>query len=587
MFVEGDSGGQTTQAVQLFAGKRRLAKAGRGGDGVCRCKNWRQEKMKRDTPNWLYDAVVYQIYPQSFYDSNGDGIGDLPGVTAKLDYVASLGVSAIWLNPFFVSPFNDAGYDVADYYRVAPRYGTNEDFRNLCQEAHARDLKVIFDLVIGHCSWDNPWFIASCQEQPNKYSDWFIWTENVWSPAPTGMEVVRGYAPRMGGYVTNFFVSQPAFNFGFAHPDPRYRWQQPTNAPGPRAVRAEMKRIIQFWFDLGADGFRADMALSLVKGDLDGRATAEFWQEVRAWLDRDYPEHVMVGEGGKPAVTIRLAGFHIDFCLPWSMPAYNSLFRKTITNEGGSLEGVDSYGFSVFDGLGHGNIREFMDEYVRHYEETQGYGFIAIPEGNHDLHPRVSCGRDTEEILQVLLFTMTMPGVPFLYYGDEIGMRTLEGLACKEGSYDRSGIRTPMQWDASRNAGFSTASAERVYLPIDPRADRPTMEEQEGAPSSLLNQTRQLISLHRSRSALQADAGFRLLYAERGKLPIIYQRQKGTERLIIAINPAHQPASAELTLSDVTESPETLWGCRNVFSKNGAQWRVDLPGASGGIYQVS
>jgi glycosidase len=542
--------------------------------------------MKRYIPTWLSDAVVYQIYPQSFYDSSGDGIGDLPGVIAKLDYVESLGVSAIWLNPFFVSPFNDAGYDIADYYEVAPRYGTNKDFGRLCEEVHARDIKVIFDLVMGHCSWENPWFVASCQEEPNAYSDWFIWTDNVWIPAPSGMEVIRGYAPRMGGYVTNFFVSQPAFNFGFAHPDPRHRWQQPMDAPGPRAVRTEMKKIIQFWFDMGADGFRADMALSLVKGDLDGQATAQVWQEIRTWLDRDYPEHVMIGEGGSPAVTITQAGFHTDFCLPWRMPAYNSLFRKSVTNEGGSLDGVDVYGFSVFDGLRHGNIREFMDEYLRHYEKTKDYGFIVIPEGNHDLHPRISYGRREEEILQVYLLTMTMPGVPFLYYGDEIGMRTVAGLPCKEGSFDRSGIRTPMQWDDSPNAGFSTAPAEQLYLSIDPAEDRPTVQAQEADPVSLLNRTRELISLHRSRKALQADAGFQLLYAERGRMPIVYQRQKEEERLIVATNPTLQPAVVTLDLADVASVPKAVWGYPGAFRKDGAQWRLELPAASGGIYQV-
>ncbi len=543
--------------------------------------------MKRHTPTWLNDAVFYQIYPQSFYDTNGDGIGDLPGVIAKLDYIASLGVSAIWLNPFFVSPFNDAGYDVADYYKVAPRYGSNDDVRELCEQAHARDIRVIFDLVVGHCSWEHPWFVASCREEPNAYSDWFIWTDSVWAPAPAGMEIIRGYSPRMGGYMTNFFVSQPAFNFGFAHPDPRYPWQQPVDAPGPRAVRAEVKDIIRYWFDMGADGFRADMALSLVKGDLDRRATAEVWREIRAWLDTDYPEHVMIAEGGSPAVSIAGGGFHIDFCLPWSMPAYNSLFRKRVGNEGGSAAGVDAYSFSVFDGLGHGNVREFMDAYLRHYARTRDYGFISIPEGNHDLHPRISHGRNSEEILQVFLFTMTMPGVPFLYYGDEIGMRTVEGLPCTEGSFERAGVRTPMQWDDSPNAGFSTAPADKLYLPIDPAPDRPTVGAQQDDPESLLNQMRALISLRRSHLALRADAGFQLLYAERGRMPIVYQRQGDGQRVIVAINPTGQQAAVALDLPGVASAPKALWGFADAFRKDATQWRIELPAASGGIYEVA
>ncbi len=542
--------------------------------------------MNRPTPAWLLDAVIYQIYPQSFYDSNGDGIGDLPGITAKLDYIQSLGVSAIWINPFFVSPFNDAGYDIADYYRVAPRYGTLADFHELVRQAHSRSLKVIFDLVIGHCSWENPWFVASCQEQPNPYSDWFIWTDSVWAPAPPGLEVIRGYAPRPGGYLTNFFVSQPAFNFGFAHPDPRYPWQQPCDAPGPLAVRAELKKIICYWFEQGADGFRADMALSLVKGDPDGSATAAIWHEVRQMLDRDYPEHVMVAEGGNPRAAVGLGGFHVDFCLPWRMPAYNSLFRKSTTNEGGSPTGVDPYGFSVFDGMGHGNIREFMDEFLRHYIATRDLGFISIPEGNHDLHPRLSQGRSPGEILQALLFTMTMPGVPFLYYGDEIGMRTLRGLPGKEGSFDRTGVRTPMQWDGTPNAGFSTASPDQLYLPIDPADDRPTVQAQAGDPPSLLSQIRALIALRRSHPGLQADAGWRLLYAERGRMPIVYERGKDGERLVVAINPTLQIVSTVLALEGVKAVPRALWGYPDAFCPEGQAWRVELPPASGGIYRA-
>jgi glycosidase len=542
--------------------------------------------MNRPTPAWLQDAVVYQVYPQSFYDANGDGIGDLPGVTARLDYIQSLGVSVIWLNPFFVSPFNDAGYDVADYYQIAPRYGTLADFHELVRLAHARQLKVIFDLVVGHCSWENAWFRASCQEQPNPYSDWFIWTTNVWAPPPPGMEIIRGLAPRMGGYLTNFFVSQPALNFGFAHPDPRYPWQQPCDAPGPMAVRAEVKKIIRYWFEQGADGFRADMALSLVKGDLDGSATAAFWLEVRHMLDREFPEHVMIAEGGNPAVAVGQGGFHIDFCLPWRMPAYNSLFRKSITNEGGSTSGVDPYGFSVFDGLGHGNIREFMDEFERHYDAIRDLGFICIPEGNHDLQPRISQGRSPAEVLQALLFTMTMPGVPFIYYGDEIGMRTLWGLASKEGSFDRSGIRTPMQWDASPNAGFSHAASDQLYLPVDPAEDRPTVQAQEVDPVSPLNQLRRLIDLRRTRPALQADAEWQVLYAARGRMPIVYERRKDGERLVIAINPTLQPARVRLAVDGMNTIPQAVWGCPDAFRADGDAWIIDLPPAAGGIFRL-
>ena len=542
------------------------------------------QTLKRPVPEWLKNAVVYQVYPQSFNDSNGDGIGDLPGITGRLNYIQSLGVTAVWINPFFVSPFNDGGYDVADYYKVDPRYGTNEDFKTLCTEAEKRGLRVIFDLVAGHCSWENPWFIASAQAERNKYSDWFIWTDNVWEERN---DVIRGLYPRFGGYLPNFFVSQPAFNYGFAYPDPKQPWQQAPDAPGPQAVREEMKNIVRFWFDLGADGFRADMALSLVKGDIRGDYTALIWQDIRTWIEKEYPDHVLIGEGGRPSISIKKAGFHIDFCLPWNMPAYNSLFRKSFPNEGGTNEGVDPYGFSVFDGMGHGNILEFLDEFNRHYQEIKDYGFITIVEGNHDLHPRISYGRSKEEILQVFLFTMTMPGVPFLYYGDEIGIRSVDGLPGKEGSYDRSNIRTPMQWDNTLpNAGFSSASPEKLYLPINPEADRPAVAQEESDPLSLLNQTKKLIALKRTLPALEADASWKILYAERGKMPLVYERAKGNQRLIIAVNPTQQQVQASIPAETMNALPVICWGQDKAFKKTGNFWVVTLDPASGGIYEI-
>ena len=542
--------------------------------------------MRQEVPNWLNQAVIYQIYPQSFTDSNGDGVGDLQGIIDRLDYMESLGVNAIWLNPFFESPFNDAGYDVADYYQVAPRYGTNDDFKALCDAAHARGIKVILDLVIGHCSWENEWFLASGQEEKNDYSDWFIWTHSVWSPAPQGLEVIRGYLPRMGGYVTNFYVSQPALNFGFAVPNPRYPWQQAMDAPGPMAVRNEVKKIIQHWFGLGADGFRADMALSLVKGDPDGRFTAEVWQDINGWVQANYPQAVCIAEGGNPAISIGQGLFHIDFCLPWRMPSYNSLYRKNTSNEGGSVAGVNPFGFSVFDESGHGNIQEFMSEFERHYASVKETGYISIPVGNHDLYPRISMGRDEAGILQAFLFSFTMPGVPTVYYGDEIGMKTGQGLAGKEGSYQRAGLRTPMQWDASLNAGFSTAQANALYLPIDPDESRPTVEQQAADPGSLLNQIRELIRVKRETRSLDGDADFKVIYAERGKFPIVFERSKGAEHCLVALNPCGFAVSVEVDWK--AETVDCLFGQADAIEcLENQSLRITLPPTSGGNYSLS
>ncbi len=346
------------------------------------------------TPAWLEDAVFYEIYPQSWLDTNGDGIGDLPGVTTRLDYVKSLGATAIWLNPCWESPFLDAGYDVADYYKVAPRYGTNDDLKQLFVEAHKRGLRILLDLVVGHTSIQNAWFKESCKPERNEYTDWFIWNDNPWQWDEPGFHVVHGYADRYGNYLTNFFYSQPALNFGFARPDPRKPWQQPVDAPGPQRVRQEIKNIMRFWLEMGADGFRVDMAGSLVKSDPGQVETAKFWRWINDWLAVEYPEAVMVSEWSNPAVAVAQAGYHMDFLLHFGSAGYSALLRKPFAH--GSAG--NKYGFSFFDRSGHGNIREFLDEYLAYYSKTAGKGHIAIPTGNHDISPRISEKRTWDDL---------------------------------------------------------------------------------------------------------------------------------------------------------------------------------------------
>ena len=241
--------------------------------------------------NWLDDAVFYEIYQQSFMDSNADGIGDIRGIISRLDYIKSLGCNAIWINPLFESPFGDAGYDVSDYYMVAPRYGTNEDLRELFETAHAKGLHILLDLVPGHTSTEHRWFKESMKAQENEYTDRYVWTDSVWEE-PSGMSSIKGISDRDGVCAVNFFSHQPALNYGF------YRctrpWHQPMDAPGPRATLNELMNIMRFWLGLGCDGFRVDMAGSLVKHDEDSKGTIKLWQEVRAFLDREFPDAVMV-----------------------------------------------------------------------------------------------------------------------------------------------------------------------------------------------------------------------------------------------------------------------------------------------------
>jgi len=501
------------------------------------------------TPDWLKSAVFYQVYPQSFYDSNGDGIGDIRGLIEKLDYIQSLGCNAIWINPCFVSPFDDAGYDVADYYKIASRYGTNTDMRRLFSAARKKDIRICLDLVPGHTSIQHQWFKQSSRHTKNRYSNRYIWTDSIWSiPSPDIARTVNGYSSRDGNYVANFFWCQPALNYGFAKVDPNARWQLPVDHPDVLKTREEMKNIIRFWLDMGASGFRVDMASSLVKNDPGKKETSHLWQDICGMVRCNYPDAVMISEWFDPPKAVK-AGFHVDFAAamdpPYQIgtPYYRSLFRNEKGADRIDLP-VDNHSF--FNRQGRGDVSFFLHKYLRQYKQIDKKGYVGFYTGNHDL-PRISLNRTRAEIELVFVFVLTMPGVPFIYYGDEIGLKHLGGLSSKEGGYNRTGARTPMQWNTRKNAGFSTAKAGRLYLPIDPRCNRPNVETQEGNRKSLLNIVRQLIKLRKQIRPLHCNATFLPLYAQPYKYPLVYLRQAGRHRVLVAINPSG--SSTEIKLS--------------------------------------
>ncbi len=533
----------------------------------------------RHTPSWLKDAVFYEIYPQSFYDSNGDGIGDLPGIIAKLDYIQSLNVNAIWLNPCFVSPFQDAGYDVADFYRVAPRYGTNDDLKQLLAQAHARGMKVILDLVAGHTSIEHPWFKESCKAQPNQYSNYFIWTDD-WGGGAEGYRLINGYAERSGNFMINFFYCQPALNYGFKDPEPGKPWQLPCDHPDVKAVREELRNIMKFWLDMGADGFRVDMASSLVRGNKAREGILELWDDYRSWMDREYPEAILVSEWSNPAEAIP-AGFHVDFMVHFGIPGYTSLFRREPYRIPNS---PFTGGNSFFDRGGKGSPKIFTDELADQLKVVKGKGYVSIPTGNHDIG-RIRQGRSDAELKTAYAFILTMPGVPFIYYGDEIGMDFVTGLVSKEGGYNRTGARTPMQWDASPKAGFSTAETEAFYLPLDPAANRPSVAGQEKSADSLLNFVRRMVKLRRDNPALASDGEFKALFSEEGKYPLVYERSLHGKRFIIAVNPSGQPAEADFCCPGA-EAAEAVMasGCQLTALPGTA--KVSMAPASYAIYRI-
>ncbi len=483
---------------------------------------------------WLKNARFYEIYPQSFYDGNGDGIGDINGIREKLDYIKHLGFNALWLNPCFLSPFMDAGYDVEDYYKVAPRYGTNEDLYNLFDEAHSKGIRVILDLVPGHTSDRCRWFEQSALPQRNEYSDRYVWTDCVWD-RPEGYSWVAGMRDRDGCYMINFFNSQPALNYGFNRVT-RPEWQIPYTDDRVKKTFDEILSVMRFWLDKHCDGFRVDMADSLVKND-DGKvATASLWQRARRMLDEDYPEAVMISEWCDAPRAVNMAGFHSDFILNHGGNLSWHAFRR--------VENGVNKSYFCSDALGDAD--KMLERYLSDLAATRECGYMSLISGNHDTE-RIAHYLTPDELKVAYTFILTMPGAPFFYYGDEIGMRYLP-QSSKEGGYHRTGSRTPMQWDKNLpNLGFSEASADKLYLPVDASDDCPAAAQQLADPASLLNAVRALNTLRDSVEELQADADFRVLYKGENGYPLCYLRGTNT---VIALNASKKEARIPLSVGE-------------------------------------
>lgn len=567
-------------------------------------------------PEWLRDGVIYQVYPSSYKDSDGNGIGDIRGVISELDYIESLGVRAIWFNPLFVSGWIDGGYDVIDFYRVDPRFGTNNDMVELIEKAHAKGIKVMLDLVAGHTSDKHPWFIQSSQDTNLQYSDYYIWSDRLPdAKAERDLETMlkdpnymqntigkwmKSEYPRNKFYMKNFYACQPSLNYGYANPDPSRPWEQGVDAPGPKAVRQELKDIIAFWYGKGVDGFRVDMANSLVKNDKNKKEIMNLWREIREWSDKNYPDHVLMAEWGSPKYCLA-AGYNIDMDLNGTK-AHNRrmYFDRKHQADGGSYFSLNGGQPSVKDLYGNAwpedkidskttaaeMLKEYYDYFTDCLESTETMGYFATITGNHD-HLRINMGaRNTPDQLKVMLtWVLTMP-MPILYYGDEIGMRSLVDLPNVEGANhngkERSGARTPMQWTSGETAGFSTCSPDKLYLPVctewSPATSYPqyldwknnfeagkvkpiakgeiTVESQDKDPESILNWTRELIALRKSSEALWADSKFIPVFNESQPYPMVYLRSNGKETFLIALNPTGTRKS--LTLNDEVSSYRSM-----------------------------
>ncbi len=496
---------------------------------------------------WLANSVLYQIYPTSFYDGNGDGIGDLVGITERLDYVKDLGVDIVWLNPIFQSPFKDGGYDISNYYDIDGRFGTMEDFEGMIAKAKSLNLKVCLDLVIGHTSWEHEWFKKSAERERNAYSNYYIWTDSIFQTYKD--KTISGLYERNGCFYVNYYASQPALNYGFndteftnAQEKGSYEagdsWKLHYTDERLAPLREEIFNVIRFWVNKGADGFRVDMANSLVKGcvwnsnkDEDIEGLKWVWSKILPQMRREFPDIFFIAEWCYPKNAVGKCGFDIDL-IAHDVPEWNSLFR---CEKGMNLLPAFEQGRNYFSAKGCGSVEGFL-RYAQDVNQTiRGKGFFSAPTGSHD-EIRLATGKSVDEIKTAFAFLLTMQHVPFIYYGDEIGIRH-DFSVSRDGGYIRTGARTPMQWDESRNRGFS--ENDHLYLPTN-EDEGCSVESQKADKNSLLNTVKELIRLRKKYPCLGAEGEFRLVTCEKGGYPLVYERYDAKEKICVVISPAQK-----------------------------------------------
>jgi maltose alpha-D-glucosyltransferase / alpha-amylase len=449
-------------------------------------------------PLWFKRAVFYEIHIRGYFDSDGDGSGDLRGVQEKLDYLQWLGIDCIWLLPMYPSPLRDGGYDVADFYGVHPDYGTVEDFRSLVEAAHRRGIRVIADFVVNHTSSDHPWFQESRSSPDSPKRDWYVWsdTDDRW---PEARIIFLDTEP--SNWTWDPVAGQYFWHRFFSHqPDLNYRNPE---------VQQAMLDGLRFWLDLGIDGFRLDAVPYLY--ELDGTngenlpETHDFLKRIRREVDARYPDRVLLAEANQwPADVVQYFGdgdeCHMAFHFPVMPRMFMGLRREEATPIYEILRGTPHIPDNCQWGLFLRNHDELTLEMVTDEERDYMYAEYAKDPRmklnlgiRRRLAPLLDGGRQEAELLHAILFSL--PGSPVLYYGDEIGMGDNVFLG------DRDGVRTPMQWTGDRNGGFSRADFAQLYLPplMDPvyGYQAVNVEAQLRLPYSLLRWLHRFIALRK------------------------------------------------------------------------------------------
>jgi maltose alpha-D-glucosyltransferase/alpha-amylase len=506
--------------------------------------------IDRSDTQWYRDAIVYQLHVKSFFDSNDDGVGDFEGVTAKLDYIKDLGVTALWVMPFYPSPLKDDGYDIADYRGINPGYGTMRDFRRFVREAHARGLRVITELVINHTSDQHPWFQKARRSRPGSAAREFY----VWSDTDQGYTDTR-----------IIFLDTEASNWSWDPVAQSYFWhrfyshQPDLNFDNPRVLEAVLDTM-RYWLDMGVDGLRLDAIPYLIEREGTNcenlPETHAVIKKVRAALDASYSDRMLLAEANQwPEETAPYFGEADECHMAFHFPLMPRMYMALAQEDRHPITDIMRQTPEIPEGCQWAiflrNHDELTLEMVTDQERDYLWSFYAAERRarinlgiRRRLAPLLENDRRKIELLNSLL--LSMPGTPVLYYGDEIGMGDNIYLG------DRDGVRTPMQWSPDRNGGFSRADPARLFLPAiqDPiyGYDAVNVEAQLRSPASLLNWTRRMLSIRRHRRAL-GRGSLRFLYPGNRKI-LAYLRDHGSETILCVANVSRAPQAVQLDLGE-------------------------------------
>lgn len=510
----------------------------------------RKDNYLEDDPLWYKDATIYQLHVKTFYDSDGDGIGDFRGLTQKLDYIKELGINAIWLLPFYPSPLRDDGYDIADYFRVHPNYGTLKDFRKFLNEAHRRGIRIITELVVNHTSDQHEWFQKSRRANPGtKWRDFYVWSD-----APDKYLDARII---FKDFETSNWAWDPVAKAYYWH---RFYSHQPDlNYDNPEVQNA-IFRVIDFWMGMGVDGMRLDAVPYLFQREGTNcenlPETYEFLKKLRSHVDKKFKNRMLLAEANQwPEDVIAYFGDGDTCHMAYHFPIMPRMYMASWMEDRFPLVDIMDQTPGIPDNcqwaLFLRNHDELTLEMVTDEERDYMYRVFA-----KDTTARINLGirrrlsplfgnhRRKLEIMNFILFSL--PGTPIVYYGDEIGMGDNYYLG------DRNGVRTPMQWSADRNAGFSRANPQKLYLPvtIDPEYhyESVNVENQQKNRSSLLWWMKRVIDMRKKFRAFGRGT-IEFLHPENPKI-LAFIRKYEDETILVVINLSRYSQVAELDLSE-------------------------------------